>query len=61
MPRVNQHGNMTGFPAEQTSNKNKPNASIARRVETHGRASLRATGRTSLREMDCVSTNSFIN
>jgi hypothetical protein len=58
MPRVNQHGNMTGFSAEQTSNKNKPNASIARRVETHGRASLRENARASKRENDPTSIQS---
>jgi hypothetical protein len=56
MPHVNQHGNMTGFSAEQTSNKNKPNTSITRRVETHGRASLRATGRVSIRANDATHT-----
>jgi hypothetical protein len=43
---------MNGFLADQTPNKNIPNTSIARRVETHGRASLRATGRASIRVND---------
>ena len=48
MPRVNQPRKMNGFPAEQTPNKNKPNTSIARRVKTHGRASLRENAPTSI-------------
>ena len=42
MPWLNQPRKMNGFPAEQTPNKNKPNTSITRPVETHSRASLQA-------------------